>query len=1127
MPQQAFTVYTRLRLLMAAATLAVSMTAAGASDYATTSALAEGRWVKMRVDSTGVYRLSAATLRTLGFDRPEDVKVAGYGSVERAHTLDTGADDLPAVPVMRVGDDIYFFAEGPDRLTDRGSMSQPVEHRNYYSRSSYYFITDRDDFPSPEVREPVPDDYVSDDEEEEEEEEEPDTVTTHIVTLRHRFFEYHPYSAGAFTFSHDIKGPSGDVTVAWDTPDATNTPMMLSYAYIGLPSETSGTVSPMWKVTGGTATQVSVKGIRGTSSDKTIYVPSDQQRLSLSGAAGHRVTFTLSDPADEFDMLALDHATLRYEAANRYRTGGGIWQLYYASHGAPVEVTGLPADAVVWDVSLPSEPLRLVTEAEADGTALFAANPRGEITSRVALFVPGDEVPEPVVEGPVATQDLHAIPEADMLIVTTEQAYPEALRLAEAHRSMQGLEVAVARITDVANEFSSGAWHPSAVRRMVRMMATRGLRHLLLMGNGWGMPLSAGEAFPPDAMVTYHTEYTDEDRSSARNHCTDLYFVYPLQRVGARVTEPSVLYSINVGRAPVRNRAEARAFTDKCIAYLSDPRRAGHPGETLVFSGLGDANAHLLASMRVADIAESHLPGATVRHGSQALFGSERRGASYFSPRQEDYLHDVLGTNLRFINFSGHSTWATLGTEFDNALLNRTSFGSLPLFFTAGCLTGTFDTGRNSLIARMSVAEHGPIALIGTTREVYLDNNHKLNELFAERYFGATPDMTLGDIYTASINGSHSLASTSSVRDQVINNAAYHFFGDPALPVYAPSGGVTVTGVSAGTLMPALNPTTIEGRITTPGGATDTSFDGQLTAILFAPPVERAAASPDPTDVAAAPVTVTTDEEELAIAVCDVKAGRWKLTLTPPAATPGNVRIALSAFSADRRVAAGSCTSFVLTDTDAPALSDTNAPEIRLTLDGETDPVMTGSTPMLRVSMRDEESGICFARNAIGNIPTIKIDGTPAALGAQAFDGDAEGWLDIEFPLAPLSDGPHTVEVRASDIAGNHATATLDFIVETTPFEVGLEADGRIVREDVTLTLTGTVPPDTRTTLLVRDSNGDTVTRIAGATLPYTWDFTLPDGTRAADGTYRASALLKSDGRYASTPEVEFTIVKR
>ncbi|MDE5733552.1 MAG: hypothetical protein K2H83_00235, partial [Duncaniella sp.] len=83
---------------------------AGALTFSKSSVLSEGRWLKVRVDTTGVYRLSHKTLAEWGFADPSKVSVAGYGSVERAHSLDTGPDDLPLIPVMRGGDAIYFYA---------------------------------------------------------------------------------------------------------------------------------------------------------------------------------------------------------------------------------------------------------------------------------------------------------------------------------------------------------------------------------------------------------------------------------------------------------------------------------------------------------------------------------------------------------------------------------------------------------------------------------------------------------------------------------------------------------------------------------------------------------------------------------------------------------------------------------------------------------------------------------------------------------------------------------------------------------------------------------------------------------------------------------------------------------
>ena len=91
----------------------VSLTAAESSS----SLLSQGRWIKVHVDTTSVFRLSHDTLREWGFTNPDKVIVAGYGSVERAHTLDTAPDDLPILPVYHDKDAIYFYGEGDTRVT--------------------------------------------------------------------------------------------------------------------------------------------------------------------------------------------------------------------------------------------------------------------------------------------------------------------------------------------------------------------------------------------------------------------------------------------------------------------------------------------------------------------------------------------------------------------------------------------------------------------------------------------------------------------------------------------------------------------------------------------------------------------------------------------------------------------------------------------------------------------------------------------------------------------------------------------------------------------------------------------------------------------------------------------------
>ena len=62
-----------IRILAVAAMLLCAVGAARAlpaETYATKSALASGKWVKVSVDATGIYRLTPATLRRWGFADP-------------------------------------------------------------------------------------------------------------------------------------------------------------------------------------------------------------------------------------------------------------------------------------------------------------------------------------------------------------------------------------------------------------------------------------------------------------------------------------------------------------------------------------------------------------------------------------------------------------------------------------------------------------------------------------------------------------------------------------------------------------------------------------------------------------------------------------------------------------------------------------------------------------------------------------------------------------------------------------------------------------------------------------------------------------------------------------------------
>ena len=115
---------------------------AGGLRYAAHSVLASGRWVKIRVPSSGVYEVSAALARKAGFADLSKVKVYGYGGNLQNERLDgnelQALDDLKEVATCTVNGRRLFYANGPVTWSSNTATRRT---RNPYSDYGYYFLT--------------------------------------------------------------------------------------------------------------------------------------------------------------------------------------------------------------------------------------------------------------------------------------------------------------------------------------------------------------------------------------------------------------------------------------------------------------------------------------------------------------------------------------------------------------------------------------------------------------------------------------------------------------------------------------------------------------------------------------------------------------------------------------------------------------------------------------------------------------------------------------------------------------------------------------------------------------------------------------------------------------------------
>jgi hypothetical protein len=187
---------------------------------------------------------------------------------------------------------------------------------------------------------------------------------------------------------------------------------------------------------------------------------------------------------------------------------------------------------------------------------------------------------------------------------------------------------------------------------------------------------------------------------------------------------------------------------------------------------------------------------------------------------------------------------------------------------------------------------------------------------------------------------------------------------------------------------------------------------------------------------------------------------------------------------------------------------------------------VVGVQPLIKISYADDGSGVDLTSIV------VKVDDKPVMATAMA-PAEASGANVVSAGEASyevrLSYGAHTLSVEVKDVAGNAATATVNFVVEgdslklvkphnypnpfsgsntTITFGLSKQADVTIMIYDFTATHVATVAKEEATP--------------ASAEVAFTWDGTTDagDGDRLANGVYFCKVLAKTGS------ETKYEIIK-
>ena len=783
---------------------------ADSSRYASESVLNSGKWVKIQVAEDGIYKLTAADLKKMGFSNLDKVAVYGYGGWPLDEDFSTTyIDDVPEVAVWRSADYLLFYGKGPRKWEYSSSDKSFIHTNNPYSNYGYYFVSEKEttgrtmekaaSAAGATLQVTTFDDYVLHEEE--------------LVSVN---------SSGRELYGESFTSTlSRDFTIS--VPGITNDEGKATLSFI---SRGNGTIT------------MNVDGNALISG--SVSVPSDEYEVARElyrerawmADKGETVKVNIGYSTTGHKNVHLNYFRLQMKRQLKvYDNYTFFRSLSARGNASRFVIQGADASTLVFDVTDGVNPQQM--ETSLNGTELSFSIP-ASASLREFVVVKPSQIKAPVTVGEVANQNLHALPQQDMIIIAQPNFTTQAERLAEAHRTKDNLTVRVVTPESIYNEFSSGTPDATAYRRFMKMFYDRKTseadapKYLLLFGDGSFDNRKLTSAWKSVDMSNMLLTYQTENSLSSQSYVIDDYFGF-LDDADNKKSLQNKKLCLGIGRFPIRTVEQATQMVDKVISYMEN-KNTGSWKNNLCFMADDGSNTdgfmteHMEFADQLAGYVESEHPEFLVNKLYYDAYKKDMTAGTY--PDVRSGLQKLLKDGLLLFNYTGHGGTTALSDEkvLTQTDINQFTYTHLPVWVTATCDFTRFDdlntsAGEDVFLNKSS----GGIALFTTVRVAYSRPNFPINDNVIRNLFERNNGRrrTLGEVMQATKN------TLSSVY-----KLGFCLIGDPAVKMAYPEFGMKVTTVNGQSVdgnsisFKALEKITVEGEVLDASGQLVTDFTG-------------------------------------------------------------------------------------------------------------------------------------------------------------------------------------------------------------------------------------------------------------------------------------------------------------
>lgn len=1088
------------------------------------SILSSGKWIKLAIKTTGIYKITYSDLQKMGIDpatiNPADLRIFGNGGGMLPEILgDPFYDDLIENSIWVEGeadghfdtnDYILFYATAPDTWSFDQQQQIFIHKKNTYSDQSFYFLT-TDNGAGLRIKNK-------------------NQITVEATHQVNSFNDYAFYEkdelnliqSGKQWFGKDLlNGQTPTISFQFDNVDETS-PAKIRMSAAARSSNPSSII------------------LKNGSQQQQLNIDPISLSIYTNDFATNNIgVFSFAQPSAKFDLnlsypITSDVGTAWIEFIEInlrrkliFKSGQLSFTdiLSYGAQNVAQYTLKNGGSTSVWEVTDPLHPAKINTTITGQDLAfkLSADTLRNFVAFDNTSFLTPDII------GAIANQDLHGAEVPDFLIVTHPLFIDAANRLADFRSTHDGLKVLVATTDAIYNEFSSGAQDLSAIRYFCKQLYDKGasnrkFKYLLLVGDAsydYKNRIAPNTNFVP----TYESS---NSLSPIVSYATDDFFGFLNNGEGNSINDN---IDIGIGRIPVKTAAEATAVTEKIIYYSTNsPIVNGDWRNSICF--VADDKEYSVFMEQAEDLA-SQVSNLNSSLNIDKIYldaypeVSAAIGKTY--PSANEAIDQRIDKGTLIINYTGHggeAGWAQEQVLTLNDIAKWKSYNNLPVFITATCEFSRFDNPQLVSAGEQILLNPtgGAAALFTTIRLTFGSPNFALNKsLFNNWLIPSGKHLRLGDVIR--------LAKLENSNTN--NTQKFVLLGDPSMQLAFPKYKVitsTINDKEPGVdTLKALSKVTVSGFVADENGAPKTNFNGTIFPSIFDKPSLVNTLGND-----GEPVFSFWLQKNLVYkGKADVVNGAFNFSFIIPKDIALRFDKGKFSYYATNGIddAEGSEERPVIGGLSDIPITDKVGPVVRLYLNDTLfrSGGLTGTSPVLLANINDE-SGINMLGIGIGHDITAVLDDKTenTLILNDYFEATKNDYKSgtLTYPLSDLSPGEHKIRLKVWDVMNNSTTTEVSFKVkgeenletgevsvwpnpfnQSTSFTIRHNQSGKVVKAEIRIFN----PQGNLLRVLTSTSTTD-----VGIVGPVYWDGTSIKGRKLTSGLYIFQIFLESENGITS-----------